>query len=99
MVKGVGELNTKTIIMFILVMIMTFMVSGCNNVNSKVTEEQAKSIVVEHHTKDIGEVEIISITTKYNTYIIEWENKGNCEKGTDSVNKKGDFKMIEASIC
>lgn len=85
-----------TIIAFLL---LVSILSGCNSINSKITEEQAKQIVLEHHTKEIGEVEIISATTKFNKYIIEWENKENCEKGTDSVNKNGEIKMIEASIC
>lgn len=87
----------KTVV--ILVLLMSFVLSGCNSIESKITEKQAKSLVLEHHTKHIGEVEIISITTKLNKYIIQWENKGNCEYGTDSVNKKGEIKMIEASIC
>jgi uncharacterized protein YcfL len=82
-----------------IVLLLSLILSGCNNIESKISEEQAKQIVLEHHTKEIGEVEIISVTTKFNKYIIEWENKENCEKGTDSVNKNGELKMIEASIC
>lgn len=87
----------KAIVIFVL--LLTFLLSGCNSIDSKITEEQAKSIVVKHHTKQIGEIDIISVTTKFNKYIIKWENKKNCETGTDSVNKKGEIKMIEASIC
>lgn len=86
-------------IAILLLLLWSFILSGCNSIDSKITTEQAKSIVVAHHTKHIGEVEIISVTTKFNKYIIEWENKGNCKKGIDSVNKKGEIKMIEASIC
>jgi PBP1b-binding outer membrane lipoprotein LpoB len=82
-----------------IVLLLSLILSGCNNIESKISEEQAKQIVLEHYTKEIGEVEIISVTTKFNKYIIEWENKENCEKGTDSVNKNGELKMIEASIC
>ncbi|MHA7136756.1 hypothetical protein ACRTEV_05725 [Rossellomorea arthrocnemi] len=54
---------------------------------------------MEHHTKHIGEVEILSVTTEFNKYIITWENKDNCESGTDSVNKKGEIKNLGTSIC
>jgi protein involved in sex pheromone biosynthesis len=87
----------KTIVIFVLLLI--FVLSSCNSLESRITEEQAKSIVVKHHTKHIGEVEVISVTTKFNKYIIQWKNKENCEIGTDSVNKKGEIKMIEFSIC
>jgi hypothetical protein len=86
-------------IAIICVSMLSLILSGCNSIVSKITEEQAKSIVVEHHTKHIGEVEIVSVNTKFNKYIIEWENKENCEKGTDSVNKQGEIKTIESSIC
>lgn len=62
----------------ILVLFLSFILSGCNSIDSKISEEQAKSIVVEYHTKHIGKVETISVTTKFNKYIIEWENKENC---------------------
>jgi type III secretory pathway lipoprotein EscJ len=83
----------------IIVLLMTLILNGCNSTESKITEKEAKSIVVKHHSKHIGKVKIISVTTKFNKYIIEWENQENCEKGIDSVNKKGEIKMIEGSIC
>ena len=85
------------IIVFVLVL---FIASGCNDATPKITEEQAKSIVIEQHTNTIGEVEIISVTHKNNEYIIEWENKENCENGIDSVDDQdGEVEMVEASIC
>jgi hypothetical protein len=85
-------------IVITLITIVSILLSGCN-IDSKITEEQAKSIVIDFHTKQIGEVEIISVTTKFNKYIIEWENKENCEQGTDSVNSSGKIKNIESFIC
>jgi hypothetical protein len=85
-------------IVIILVTMVSITLNGCN-VESKITEEQAKSIVIDYHTKQIGEVEILSVKTKFNKYIIEWENKENCEQGTDSVNSSGEIKNIESSIC
>lgn len=90
-------------IAIIFVLLFTFILGACNNINSntpKVTEEEAKQIVLEHHTKEIRKVEIISVSRESDIYIIEWENDENCEKGTDSVsNEDGEIEMIEASIC
>jgi hypothetical protein len=86
-------------IILIFASIFFCIVSGCQGIEFVVTEEQAKSIVVEHHTKHIGEVKILSVTTEFNKYIITWENKDNCESGTDSVNKKGEIKNLGTSIC
>ncbi|WP_033542754.1 hypothetical protein [Planococcus sp. CAU13] len=80
--------------------LLAFVVSGCSNDDLKVSEEQAKSIVIEHHAGNIGKVEILSIELEKNDYIIEWENEGNCEQGTDSVDgENGEVEMIEATIC
>ncbi|TFE25233.1 hypothetical protein [Cohnella luojiensis] len=85
------------ITMFVL---LTFIVSGCNSSELKVSEEQAKSSVIEQHTGNNGKVKILSVDLKRNNYIVEWENEENCEKGIDSVNgENGSIKMIEASIC
>jgi hypothetical protein len=62
--------------------------------------EVATDSISEHHTNNIREVEIISVTYKNSNYIIEWENKENCEKGRDEVDdQNGDIKMVEATIC
>lgn len=85
------------IILFIFILITA---NGCAGSNPKIMEEQAKSMIIEHHNNNIGEVEIISVTHKNKKYIIEWENKENCENGIDNVNdQNGDIKMVEASIC
>jgi hypothetical protein len=41
--------------------------TGCD---SKITEEQAKPIVIKHHTNESGKVEIISVTHRKNEYIV-----------------------------
>lgn len=87
----------SSIILFILILITA---NGCEGSDPKITEEQAKSIVIEHHTNDIGKVEIVSVAHENNKYVIEWENKENCENGIDNVNdQNGEIKMVEASIC
>lgn len=76
------------------------LVSGCNHADLNVSEEQAKSSVVEHRTRHIGTVEILSIELKRNNYIVEWENEGNCEHGVDSVDgENGEIELISAEIC
>lgn len=54
------------------------LVGGCQGINSDLTEEQAKAIVMKHHGNT---VEIISVTKEWNKYIVSWENEGNCEWG------------------
>jgi hypothetical protein len=83
-----------------LFVLLIFIVSGCSSAELKISEEQAKSSVIEHHTGNIGKVEILSVDHKNNNYIVEWKNEGNCENGIDSVDgENGAIKMIKASIC
>lgn len=83
----------------IIIALLNLLLIGCNSLEDKISEGQAKVMVIDHHENDIGKVEIVDVTIKFNKYIIEWENKQNCENGIDSVNKKGEITMIEASIC
>lgn len=89
------KLNLKKIILFFLVL---FIFVGCTNISESVSEKEAKQLVIENHTKDIGTPEIISIEIKSNNYIVEWENKGNKEWGIDKVTKDGEVKMVERRI-
>ncbi|MFJ6266661.1 hypothetical protein [Lysinibacillus xylanilyticus] len=86
-----------TILCISLIMIM----SGCNHKSMpKISEEQAKSIVLKSHAKNIGKVEIKSVSHKGNEYIVKWENKDNCENGTDYINdENGKIITGETSIC
>jgi hypothetical protein len=87
-------------IVTILFVLLIFIVSSCSRAELKISEEQAKSSVIEHHTKNIGKVEIVLVDLKNNNYIVEWKNEGNCENGIDSVDgENGTIEMIEASIC
>ncbi|MGX9134785.1 hypothetical protein ACWV26_10435 [Rummeliibacillus sp. JY-2-4R] len=85
----------------LLFSILLVMLSGCTTFSdSGISSAQAKSIVINNHTKDIGEVEIISVRHKRNMYIIKWANKENCENGVDYVHdKKGEIVKGETSIC
>jgi hypothetical protein len=83
--------------MFIL---LIFIASGCSSAELKISEEQAKSSVIDHQSGNIGKVEILSLELKSNNYLIEWKNEENCENGIDSVDgENGAIKMIKASIC
>ncbi len=75
--------------------------SGCNHLSKpKISEEQAKSIVLEDHTKSIGTVEIKSVIHKGNHYIVKWGNKENCENGIDYIDDQNcNLIKGEAEIC
>jgi protein involved in sex pheromone biosynthesis len=87
----------KVIILNLIALLIVL--TSCNSIEQELSEEQAKSILIEHHTSEFGEVKIKSIKTKFNKYIIEWENNESCEYGTDIVNKKGEVKAEEYKIC
>ena len=72
--------------------------AGCTQIEDEISKEEAQELVIEEHSGNIGDVEIVTIEIKNNKYIVEWENKENLEKGIDEVDKKGNVKMIEAEI-
>jgi uncharacterized membrane protein YkoI len=74
-------------------------VGGCLHPKPKITEEQAKTIVIKQHSGNIGKVEIISINHENGEYKIKWTNKENCESGTDKIDESGEIKKSEATIC
>ncbi|MDN3451785.1 hypothetical protein QMA09_16465 [Planococcus sp. APC 3906] len=76
------------------------LVSGCNHADLNVSEDQAKSKVIELRSGHIGNVEILSIELKRKNYIVEWENEENCEHGVDSVDGENvEIELISAEIC
>ncbi|MGG3913349.1 hypothetical protein [Rossellomorea vietnamensis] len=79
---------------------LLFMI-GCSNFSTpKISEDEARSIVLKEHTKHIGKVKIISVSHKGNEYLVKWENKENCENGTDYVHDQtGEITKGEVSIC
>ena len=81
----------------VLSLFFVFVMAGCSNISeSKILEDEAKSIVLKNHSGTTGNIEIISITHKGNKYIVKWENKDNCEDGTDYINdRNGEIKKIE----
>ncbi|MFC0475563.1 hypothetical protein ACFFHF_09910 [Robertmurraya beringensis] len=86
-------------VLMIVLLLLQFGI-GCEQRKPEITEIQAKIKVIEKHKIKNGMVKIKSITHKNNEYIIEWENKDNCEYGIDKVDdQNGELKMVEASIC
>ncbi|MGN1400986.1 MAG: hypothetical protein ACI4XL_05735 [Bacillus sp. (in: firmicutes)] len=88
-------------IMLACTLLLIFVVSGCNYFSEpKITEEEVMSIVLKEHTKHIGKVEVLSVSHKGNEYIVKWENKENCEYGTDYVDdRNGEITKGEIMIC
>ncbi|MGI8386951.1 hypothetical protein [Robertmurraya sp. P23] len=84
----------------VIFVLLLFISNGCKNINPKITEEQAKSIVIEHHTNNNGTVDIISVTHKKNEYIIVWEKEENCENGIDYIDDRdGEITRGQTTIC
>ena len=84
----------------IIMLILIFSSGGYYFSKPKVSEEQAKNIVVKHHTRNMGKVTVTSISHRDNRYVIKWANKENCESGTDYINdKNGEIEKGQVSIC
>ncbi|MET3696525.1 hypothetical protein SAMN05877753_103228 [Bacillus oleivorans] len=49
----------KSTIIFIILFLLA---SGCDNSDAIISEEQAKTVVIEHYTGNIGEVKIIWVS-------------------------------------
>jgi uncharacterized membrane protein YkoI len=89
--------KTKKLVVFA---ILIFVVSGCLNPKPKISEDQARTIVIKQHSGNIGKVEIISVNHENGEYKIKWDNKENCESGTDYLDdENGEIKKGEASKC
>lgn len=84
------------------ILLATIVLASCNSPyinDGKITEEEAKQIIIDEQSKECcGDAEIISIDSKSETYIIEWEISSIYERGIDSVDKNnGKIKTIESS--
>lgn len=85
----------------IIIMLILILSSGGYYFSKpKVSEEQAKNIVVKYHSRNMGKVKVTSISHRDNRYVIKWANKGNCESGTDYINdENGEIEKGQVSIC
>lgn len=74
--------------------------TACTHPDPQITEEQVKEIIMKMHAATTDEVKIISVTHKRGKYIVEWENKENCESGTDHINDQdGSTIRGEVTFC
>ncbi|MFC4560203.1 hypothetical protein ACFO3D_18770 [Virgibacillus kekensis] len=64
-----------------LLTICLFIVTACEDSEPKISQEEAKAIVVDHNSGDKEDIKIISVSHKLGKYIVKWENEGNCESG------------------
>lgn len=83
-----------------ILLICLFLLSGCSATDPTITENEAAALVEQHHTNSIGTVDTLSIDYENGQYIVEWENKENCEWSIDYVDgQSGRIEMGEATIC
>jgi uncharacterized protein YcfL len=67
-----------------LLFFILFLLTGCNS-SPKITEEEAMAVVMERHSKNAGEVEIVSVSHQNGEYLVKWEIDADCQFGTDYV--------------
>ena len=83
-----------------IILICLFLLSSCSPNDPTLTENEAATLVEQHHTNSIGTVDILSVSYENGQYIVEWENKKNCEWGIDYVDgQNSSIKIGEATIC
>jgi hypothetical protein len=78
--------------------------AACGNSESKITQTQAESIVVqdltENFSKDKNKLKIKSVSKGWGKYIVEWEIDKDCEFGTVQVDdESGELLEAEESNC
>ena len=82
----------------ILLLAISFSLIGCSSIKETMSEEEAVERFIDGYDGNIGEPEIISIEQDKNTYIIEWINEENLERGRHRVKKDGKIETIEREI-
>ncbi len=87
-------MKRKLLLILTITTISIISLAGCTQTEDEVSKEEAQELVVEEHSRNFGNVEIISVETKTDKYIIKWENEENSQKGVDEVHKNGDLEKI-----
>lgn len=83
-----------------LLMMCFLLLSGCSAADPMITEADARALVEQRHANSFGIVDIISIHYDGGQYVVEWQNKGNCEWGIDYLDgQNGDILMGGTTIC
>lgn len=86
----------------VIILNIIVLLFGCRSIDysdEEITEEKAKQIIIDERSRECCEdAEVLSVTSKSNTYVVYWEIPSIDEKGKDSINKKnGEIKTIESS--
>ncbi len=90
-------MNRIFVSLFVLLLIF---LGACESSAHTISKEEVKSIVVEQNSGSIGEIKIISVRHTRGKYIVEWENKQNCERGTQYIDdQSGEITKGKVSIC
>ncbi|MFB4169770.1 hypothetical protein [Virgibacillus sp. JSM 102003] len=90
----------KKISFIILLFFILYFVTGCESASPKITEEEAESIAIEHHSAEISEDSIISVSHKGGEYIVKWEINADCNFGTYYIDdQSGKIVKGEETSC
>ncbi|MGJ9459874.1 hypothetical protein [Oceanobacillus sp. CF4.6] len=90
----------KKISFIILLFFILYLVTGCESASPKVTEEEAESIPIEHHSGEIGEVKFNSVSHKSGEHIVKWEIDADCNFGTYYIDdQSGKIVKGEETSC
>lgn len=80
----------KAFIAFIGISLLLIALNGCSNIENTLSEAEAKKIATKEINTTDGVPTITKVQIKSNKYIVYWENIGTYEKGTATINKKGE---------
>ncbi|WP_148954680.1 hypothetical protein [Bacillus sp. P14.5] len=87
-----------------LFVLLLLTLAACGNSESKITQSEAESIVVQHLTeetnKDQNTIKIKSVSKGWGKYTVEWEIDEDCEFGAVQVDdESGELLEAEESNC
>ncbi|WP_066185674.1 MULTISPECIES: hypothetical protein [Gracilibacillus] len=90
----------KKIIFIILFIAITIFLFWRWHAEPEISKEEAVNTVIEEHMSNTGEIKILSIQKRWGNYIVEWENKQNCEKGKNTIDGiNAEIRKGKVSVC
>ncbi|WP_010098874.1 hypothetical protein [Ornithinibacillus scapharcae] len=82
---------------YLFIFVLILFITGCENSNPKISEDDAKLTALEEHSKDI---KIISISHEDGQYIVKWEIDPHFEFGAYYIDdQSGEIVEGEESRC
>ncbi|WP_409250623.1 hypothetical protein V1502_10620 [Bacillus sp. SCS-153A] len=89
---------------YMLIVLLLVVLVACGNSQSKITQGDAESIVVQHLTQDYSrdknKIIIKSVSKGWGKYIVEWEIDKDCEFGAVHVDdENGDLLEAAETNC